>query len=144
MVRYSTYEEANQALLDLEESDRSLAASEKERNGRHSNATAHAEGEMQVSSAGISKGRDMQNSGPIANGTGAGEVNGTGLGEDGDSESETESGSMEADGQEEEEELEEDKYADHEDDGKGGKEPVCFCKPGLFWLTDIVTPYLTA
>lgn len=117
MVRYATYEEANQALLELEEVDRNLAASEKEKNVRHSNSTAQAEGEVQVNSAGLDNGRDSQNNGAAGLGTRSTDVNGTGLVDDGDSDTDTESGSMEADGQEEEEE-EEDKYPDHDDEGK--------------------------
>lgn len=117
MVRYATYDEANQALLELEEVDRNLAASEKERSSRPSNTTTQADGEVHANNPGSEYGKDAQNSGATPLGTRAAGVHGTGLADDVDSESETESGSMEADGQEEEEELEEDKYPDHDDEG---------------------------
>jgi regulator of nonsense transcripts 2 len=121
MVRYATYDEANQALLELEEVDRNLAASEKERSSRPSNTTTQADGEVHANNPGSEYGKDAQNSGATPLGTRAAGVHGTGLADDVDSESETESGSMEADGQEEEEELEEDKYPDHDDEGRNGK-----------------------
>lgn len=122
MARYATYEEANQALLELEEVDRNLAASEKERSTRPPNTTTQADGEVQANTTGSEYGKDAQNVGAAPLGTRAAGVHGTGLADDGDSESETESGSMEADGQEEEEELEEDKYPFHDDEGKNGKQ----------------------
>jgi len=117
MVRYATYEEVNQAILELEEADCNLAASEKEKNSLHSNGTALVDGEVQVTSAGSVTGREMQNNGAVSHEARPSEADGAGLVDDGDTETETESGSMEGDGQEEEEDLEEDKYPDHDDEG---------------------------
>lgn len=118
MVRYATYDEANQALLELEEVDRNLAASEKDRSSRPLNPSTQGDGEAHVNNPGSEYVKDAQNIGAAPLGTRASGIHGAGLADDADSESETESGSMEADGQEEEEELEEDKYPDHDDEGK--------------------------
>lgn len=117
MVRYATYDEANQALLELEEVDRNLAASEKDRSSRPLNPSTQGDGEAHVNNPGSEYVKDAQNIGAAPLGTRASGIHGAGLADDADSESETESGSMEADGQEEEEELEEDKYPDHDDEG---------------------------
>jgi regulator of nonsense transcripts 2 len=113
MVRYATYDEANQALLELEEVDRNLAASEKERSSRPPTTAIQADGEVHINQQASEFGKDAQNTGAAPLGTRTAVVHP----DDGDSESETESGSMEADGQEEEEELEEEKYTFHEDEG---------------------------
>jgi hypothetical protein len=134
MVRYATYEEVNQAILELEEADCNLAASEKEKNSLHSNGTALVDGEVQVTSAGSVTGREMQNNGAVSHEARPSEADGAGLVDDGDTETETESGSMEGDGQEEEEDLEEDKYPDHDDEGMRCKKIDSLCI-GLFKLT---------
>lgn len=103
MARFTTFEEANQALLDLEEKEQSMAVEVTGSNKRDqlvvpdlSNGLTNAASEEQGVENGV-------------------EDNGAGVADEVDSESETESGSMELDGQEEDEEME-DKYGDQEED----------------------------
>ncbi|KAJ7557891.1 hypothetical protein O6H91_04G014000 [Diphasiastrum complanatum] len=107
MVRYSSFEEVNQAILELEEKEQSMG-SEKTSNGKYDTQTA----KLSVGNGtGLIEQREAGNESinlPRENGVGL---------DEGESEIETESGSMDADGQEEDEELDEDKYVEHDDDG---------------------------
>ncbi|KAL3689456.1 hypothetical protein R1sor_015765 [Riccia sorocarpa] len=117
MVRFTTFEEANQAILELEERERSML-SEKQGNGRFQPAEANPQGpnEIPVPSSGAAQDvRGVDHAMSPAE-------NGTSLPDEGDSETETESGSMEPDGQDEEEELEEEKYAENDEDGDDEEE----------------------
>ncbi|KAG6555992.1 hypothetical protein Mapa_001932 [Marchantia paleacea] len=120
MVRFSTFDEANQALLELEEREKNM--SEKQGNGRSHHPETNSQGPMDIAIPTIMGGREARG---LEQGPGEAMSpieNGTSLPDDGDSDTETESGSLEPDGQEEEEELEEDKYAEHDDDGDDEEE----------------------
>eukprot|EP01018_Ginkgo_biloba_P009187 Gb_41555 [translate_table: standard] len=118
MVRYSSFEEANAALTELEEQEW-IVSSEKTGSERHSDTE-------------VNKAASRSSVPIVGNGkTGINGVEQHGMGlDDGETESETESGSMEPDGQEDEEELDEDKSVDHDDEGddedeeEDGGEPV--------------------
>lgn len=118
MIRYSSIEEADAVINELEEQERNVF-SEKMGSEKHSDT----EGGKPASH---SVGPVVGNGQTAVNGM---EENGTGL-DDGESESESESSSLEPDGHEDEEDLDEDKYVDHDDEGddenedEDGGEPV--------------------
>eukprot|EP00249_Psilotum_nudum_P018824 c26978_g1_i1 orf=54-3764(+) len=111
MVRYSAFEEANIAILELEDQESCLGF-EKPPSGRHQDMQESMEGSIHATGSSHVNGVNQAEHGQVSNGILVSRENG--VHDDGESETDTESGSMEPDGQEEEEELDEDQ--EHEDE----------------------------
>ncbi|CAM6103727.1 unnamed protein product [Calypogeia fissa] len=121
MVRFSSYEEANQALQELEESELNMGSGKKSGNQKHQ--TAEDQGQVWTPSADDAKETGGEQRAGEALTTS--ERYGTdSLVDEGESDTESESDSMEPDGHEEEEELEEEKYTEQDDEDDDEEEQV--------------------